>query len=201
MTRLSRPRIDDPRFQRSLKALNDAIIGEVDQSPLSEISITRIVQTAGVTRPTFYQHFADIPDAARRAALVRLSDAFPIPQPLQNADERTPEAIRDRIERQAIPILTHLFEHKDFYLRVLEGATNIAFFEEVIGFVSARLLPEVFELAARRGAANRQDLTVVMASGITVLLIRWLREDIERDPHAMARRCAGIALTMMSSSA
>ncbi len=191
-----RLREDDPRFQRSLTALIDAITDRIDVAPLSDISITRVVEAAGVTRPTFYQHFADVPDAARRAALMRLSAAFPMPEPAAGPDDLRPQAIHDRITSHAEPVLAHLMTHKDFYLRVLEGAMNVAFFEEIVSFVAERLLPEVFELAARGSDATRRDLTVVTAGGVTWFVIRWLRGEFDHDPAAMARRCAGIAMMM-----
>lgn len=197
-SRTARPRTDDPRFQRSFKALIDAVVAELDRGPLSDLPITRVVESAGVTRPTFYQHFADVPDAARRAALSRLSAAFPMPEPLRQPEELQPQAIRERIERQAEPILTHLFEHKDFYLRVLDGAANMTFFEEIVSFVAMRLLPEIFEPAARRGTVAQQDLTLVMASGITLLIIRWLRDETNSAPRSMAHRLSALALTLMA---
>ncbi|WP_234186717.1 TetR/AcrR family transcriptional regulator [Shinella sp. NM-101] len=196
-----RLREEDPRFQRSLTALIDAITDQIDGVPLSDISITRVVEAAGVTRPTFYQHFADIPEAARRAALVRLSSSFPIPAPAAGPDDLRPQAIRDRITGHTEPVLSHLLAHRNFYLRVLEEATNVAFFEEIISFVGERLLPEVFELAARGSDAARRELTVVTAGGVTWLVIRWLRGESDHDPAEMARRCASIALMMMKTEA
>lgn len=195
-----RLREEDPRFQRSLTALIDAITDQIDVAPLSDISITRVVEAAGVTRPTFYQHFADIPDAARRAALMRLSAAFPIPEPAAGPDDLRPQTIHDRITGHIEPVLAHLLTHRGFYLRVLEGATNVAFFEEIISFVAERLLPEVFELAGRGSAATKRDLTAVTAGGVTWLVIRWLRGEFDHDPAEMARRCAGIALMMIRAA-
>lgn len=192
----ARPRAEDPRFQRSLKALLDAVSELLDREPLQDLSITRIVEAAGVTRPTFYQHFADLPDAARRAGLARLADAFPIPQPAAQAEMATAE-MRGQIERHTLPVLTHLRAHRDFYVRVLEGGGNVAFFEEIVAFVAQRMLPEAFEIAARKGLAARDDLMAVLAGGIMWLVVRWLRGEVDGDPEAMMRRISGIAATMI----
>jgi len=73
----------------------------------------------------------------------------------------------------------------------------VAFFEEIISFVSERLLPEVFELAAVGNDVAKRALTVVTAGGTTWPVIRWLRGAFEDSPALMARRCAGIALALI----
>jgi len=192
------PREDDPRFQRSLKALHVALLDLVDSQPLEDISITMLVQAAGVTRPTFYQHFADIPDAARRVALARLDAAFPVPEPFPEHFEISAANIFRHVAEMALPVIEHLREHRAFYLRVLDGAGNAAFFDEIVSFLAARFLPDAFELAARQQAASRDDLMTVMAGGAMWLMVRWLRDDRPADTaEEMAQRIAAVAATMV----
>ncbi|WGM45962.1 hypothetical protein KOAAANKH_00827 [Brevundimonas sp. NIBR10] len=194
------PREDDPRFQRSLKALHVALLELVDAQPVEEISITALVQAAGVTRPTFYQHFADIPDAARRVALARLDEAFPIPEPFPEQLEITAPTIVGHVAEVALPVIEHLHGHRSFYLRVLDGAGNAAFFEEIVSFLSGRFLPDAFELAARRQAARKSDLMAVMAGGAMWLMVRWLRHDRPTETAGeMAQRIAAVAATMVAA--
>lgn len=170
----------------------------VDTQPLEEISITALVQAAGVTRPTFYQHFADIPDAARRVALARLDAAFPMPEPFPEHFEISAENIFRHVAEMALPVIEHLREHRAFYLGVLEGAGNAAFFDEIVSFLAARFLPDAFELAARQQAASRDDLMTVMAGGAMWLMVRWLRDDRPAETaEEMAQRIAAVAATMV----
>lgn len=188
---ISRTREDDPRYQRSLRALLDAVTGLVDAAPLQEISITRIVETAGVTRPTFYQHFSDVADAARRAGLERLGAAFPLSLP----DLPDAEALRQHIEHDTAPVLAHLLEHRTFYLRVLEGGGNVAFFQDIAEFVAARMLPEFIDQASGGVEQQARDRLAVMAGGVTWLVIAWLRDDtVNHDAVAMARRIAAVVI-------
>lgn len=177
--------------------LVDALTQQIDLVPVPDISITRLVEAAGVTRPTFYQHFADIPDAARRAALTRLASAFPMPDAAKSPADITHSGIHDRIVAHAQPVLIHLQAHREFYLRVLGAGSNADFFEEIIRFISNRLLPEVFDIAAKGDPDIQRDLNSVTAGGIMWMMIRWLRDEQAEDPAAMARRCAAIALAMM----
>ena len=47
---------EDPRSVRSRAALVAAMTELLDERELDTISVTQVVQRAGVTRPTFYQH-------------------------------------------------------------------------------------------------------------------------------------------------
>lgn len=188
VTRTSRA--DDPRSRRSLEALLGAVTALVDGEPIHQISITGVVQAAGVTRPTFYQHFADVPAAAQQAALVRLATAFgsAVPPPIDRA--ATGRQLKRRIEDRARPVMEHLQAHRDFYVRVLEGAGTVAFFDELVAFVARQLLPDVFEAADGEGAV-REDLATLVAGGVVWMVVRWLRATSGRQTaEAMARRIA-----------
>lgn len=192
-------REDDPRYRRSLSAILDAVTSLIEAHSLAEISITRVVEAAGVTRPTFYQHFADVPAAARVAGLARLEAAFPPPEPLSDLGTLTPQALRTHIVGHVEPVLRHLCEHRVFYLRILDGAGNVAFFEEIVSFVSGRMLPDVFEIAAREGGAETDDLIAVTAGGVMWLTIRWLRgEPAPENAAQMAHRIAGLTPAMVA---
>ncbi|MFC3229811.1 TetR-like C-terminal domain-containing protein [Marinibaculum pumilum] len=193
----------DPRFLRSLEALLAAVTALADSEPLAGISITRVVETAGVTRPTFYQHFASVAEAAQQAALARLSAAYPpldpaLLDPAPADGPLTEDEIQRRIERHALPVLQHLLAHRPFYLRVLDGAGTAQFFDELVAFLSARLLPGAFEAAVRRSGATTADMLTIQASGIMWLVIRWLRSEAGGEaPEAMAGRLARAVTAML----
>ena len=192
---IARPREDDPRYQRSLRALLDAVTVLLDAEPMHAVSITRIVETAGVTRPTFYQHFSDVADAARRAGLDRLAAAFPLPVPASPQDLADPDALRRHIESDATPVLAHLQANRAFYLRVLEGGGNVAFFQDIGDFVASRMLSDFLDAPGSEGGPLKHDLLAVMAGGVTWLTIAWLRDNkSDPDPVTMARRIAAVAL-------
>lgn len=195
------PRVDDPRFQRSLGALHEAVIALLEAQPVENISITALVQAAGVTRPTFYQHFADVPDAARHVALARLDAAFVEPVRFPETLQITADSIFDRVAAQALPVIEHLSRHRTFYRHVLDGAGTAAFFEEVIAFLAGRFLPDAFDLASRKGGATRDDLMTVMASGVMWLIVQWLRDQTSAEaPEAVARRIAAVSSAMIGGA-
>ncbi len=172
---------DDPRFQRSLSALLDAVVRLVQTTPIKQISIKTVVEAAGVTRPTFYTHFRDVPDAIQKAALDRVGKAFPGHEPGET------EAFDLATAREEIRVgLVHLAENRLFYLRVIDAAATVSFFDELVQFVEARMLPTV------AGRANAD----VFAGGAMWMVVRWMRGQIEGTPDMIADRLAGIAASL-----
>jgi len=181
----------DPRFQRTRAAIIAALGDLLSVKSLRDISITSLVAEAGVTRPTFYQHFPDIPAAARHAALERLAEAFPFPEPLPDDDAPAPEALRARIAAEATPVLEHLRDHRTFYLHVLEGTGSFEFYDDLVAFIAARMLRG--PLPAAEGV-GREDVATLRAGGVMWLVLRWLRSDPLLAPDRMANRIAATAV-------
>lgn len=189
----------DARLERSRDAIIGAITPMIEQAPAAEISITRLVASAGITRPTFYQQFPDILTAVRVAGLRRLEEAFPLPEPLPAGAELTCEAVRNRVNRQAIPVFEHLARHRMFYVRVMDEAGTAGFFDDLIAFVASRLLPEAIAILA--GSPDRIAVTTqFFAGGMTWLAINWLREEAAIPPSEMAREIAGLVAEFLDLS-
>ena len=172
---------DDPRFQRSLTALLEAVVRQVETVPVAQISIKALVADAGVTRPTFYKHFRDIPDAIQKAALDRVGKAFPKDEHWQDCAF---EKAKARADIKAG--LTHLDENRQFYVRVIDAAATVSFFDELVQFVEGRMLP----------ATSIHASADVFAGGAMWMVVRWLRGQIEATPDMMADRLAGIAASL-----
>ena len=96
----------DPRRLKSRLRLHAALRQMLGQMPLRDISVEALVRQAGVTRPTFYAHFADVPEmlgeyldhllaemSRRRHRDIACSDgAFP---PLDSLGASVAGALRD----------------------------------------------------------------------------------------------------------
>ena len=183
---------NDPRFHRSRSTLIEAMIQLVREQPVVSISITQVVEVAGVTRPTFYQHFADVPSAARAAALHQLSEAY---SHIESGLERASvEEVRTMLEKRTVSVLRHLHTDKTFYLNVFDSAGNIDLFEGLVGIVSERMMRPGFQRKTHPNEDER-DLKLLLAGGLTWLSINWLRKgDKASSAEAMARRIVKFAL-------
>src|SRR5699024_11274618 len=73
----------NPRAERSRTALIEAMTRALDAHELgSVLSVAEISRAAGVSRPTLYQHFGDLPNLMRAAAMVRVVALFDsVPEP------------------------------------------------------------------------------------------------------------------------
>src|SRR5690606_29631616 len=98
----------------------------------------------------------DILTAARVAAFQRLTAAFPFPEPLPPGAVLTAAELQDRVVKRAEPLFEHLAAHREFYVRVMDAAGTAGFFDELISFTAARLLPEA--MAASAGSPERVAL-------------------------------------------
>lgn len=55
----------DARFDKSRKAIKDALLTLLEEKQLAGISMTELAQQAGVSRSTLYAHFSNVQDAYR----------------------------------------------------------------------------------------------------------------------------------------
>lgn len=195
---LARSKESDPRFVRSRAALLAAVRELASAMPVDALSVSCVATRAGVTRPTFYQHFADVPAAAREAAFDLMAAALPLPDARGVEQTAAPQDLARRLEQHVVLALRHLAGHRPFYLNVLDAAASVPFFDAMLAFILARQLPDVRAIAGQRRGARRDDLLAVLGGGMMWWVIRWLHEGEGRaTPEAMARQMAQTALALL----
>lgn len=176
----------DPRPARSRAALIQAITGVLAQQNPETPSITIIVKTAGVSRPTFYQHFADTAELTRAAALEKLGATFAA----MDAQDFTPDT-EGFTARFTTALLTELRNDAVFYRNALASAGDSALVSELIGFLSDRLLNHSpFASEVRTKVTEHESYAQFIAAGLSWSVVRWLGTDFTGDntPEAMAGR-------------
>lgn len=187
---------EDPRWTRSRATLIDAVTALVDagQSP----TITDVVSRAGVSRPTFYQHFGDLSTALSSAALERVEAQFAVIPP--TFDSVDLESTRTTVTA----LLTHLQEHRAFYRAVLSDSSAREFTGSVVEFVASRIVA-VSPLRAdpaEKVTVLMADRTTVLAAGFVWLLTEWLTrtdEDAE-SVDEMAHRLVAVMAFFASAT-
>ena len=185
----------DPRAIRSRAALVDAMIGALDEgaSPAA-ISITDIVRLAGVSRPTFYQHFGSMSSLVHAAALHRLQQAFElVPQPAADAEWES-------FSNESMTILLgHLAQHSAFYLAVLHD-TGVMPVSDIIDMLADRFLDIApFSPAIRADAEAARERAEFLAAGITWSVVQWLEAGAHDIP-ASAQRFSAILISSVPAS-
>ena len=192
----------DPRMVRSRAALVAAMTELLDQRGVEDITITDVVRQAGVTRPTFYQHFADILSIARAACFFRLEAAFP-PENGHEADaNKSTQELLTEVTRDTTAILAHMKERRDFYGRVMRGAGSVELFESLVQFLERRLISDPAMQIQSSVAIAPADRARILAGGVVWMVTRWLDSDFqgENSVSAMADRIAGALLVLRSDT-
>lgn len=187
--------IEDPRLARTRDALIRAATAALDERDPETLNITELVAAAGVSRPSFYQHFGDLPTLVHAAALTRMRSAF--------ESIATPDAIGDSWSTFAHltvrELIAHFDHHSAFYLRAISGPGGQHFAASVIRFLSERLRT-VSPLAAAIGATPRpEERADFLAAGVVWTITSWLAVDTDdrADVDEMAHR---VDLLLLSSA-
>ncbi len=135
----------DPRAQKSRESLIRVMIDALDENPQPP-SVSELVRRAGASRPTFYQHFGDIPTLMHAAAMERLEEVFAM-LPQQASDPTKPTSSTDFPDNWTLfaaesltALFTHLSENRAFYLAVLDGPSGRAAESELTRFLAGRML-------------------------------------------------------------
>jgi len=167
---------DDPRAVRSRLALIAAGTELLDAHEFDELSITQVVAAAGVTRPTFYQHFGDLSELARQAVVARLNAEFTRHDPVQAAPGAAPADWQERVEPIVRELLEHLAAHRDFYRRVLHGPRSGSAVDAAVELVATRILEHSPLLSGLDDLSSDEvrDSVVIVSGGIVWLLSAWL---------------------------
>jgi AcrR family transcriptional regulator len=181
---------DDPRAARSKRALIAAATELLDARDLDQISITQVVAAAGVTRPTFYQHFGDLAELARAAAVARLDAEFSRHEP---ASPTRGDGLA-RVEPVVRELLEHLAAHRAFYRRVLHGPRSGRAVNAAVDLVARRILERspLMQSVADPESEEIKDSVVIVSGGIVWLLSGWLgtpltgRDSVEAMAHRIS---------------
>lgn len=164
----------DPRALRSRAALIEAVWAHLAVDGGTP-SITDVVKRAGVSRPTFYQHFTDVPDLVRVATLQRLGELF----------ERMPNGLQgDSWDDFARARLTLLFGELQrdavIYLPILSGPAAVPVLSGIVHYLADQFLHHSpLAPCLREGVDEREALARAefLGAGAVWRVIAWLSSD------------------------
>lgn len=143
------------------------------------VTITDVVSAAGMTRPTFYAIFDDLPAAFAASALDRLDTAF---SGLGVDPDVSSEARSEQMRSAFEAILHRLSTHSDFFARVLRGPGGPIVQKRIVDYVAERLRES--SPVSRALAIGRLPLemsSAAIAAGVVWTMIRWM-DDEDRRP-------------------
>lgn len=176
-------RAADPRPARSRAALIDAATEALGTGDPGNLNITALVKAAGVSRPTFYQHFTDVHELIHAAALTKLSAAFDALLPTDPA-----ASVAVFTSEVSTNLLKQLQADATFYRNVLATAGNSTLIAEIVDFLSRRFMsrPVMAELFTTKKPTFTSDYAQFVAAGATWQAVRWLETDFTGEHTAEA---------------
>jgi AcrR family transcriptional regulator len=167
---------ENPRLTRSRQALIRAMTTMLDSNlPAAGMTITDVVRLAGVSRPTFYQHFGDLSALMRGAALARLEATF-----AKIPDAALGESWTMFVRATFRTLLADLHFHARFYLTALQGPGGYALSADLVGYLAKHLLdasPLGPIIRRRVDADSATGHAELLAAGTVWHVVRWLETD------------------------
>jgi AcrR family transcriptional regulator len=168
----------DVRVRRSRDALGGALIALMQEKPFDAITVQDVLDRAGVSRSTFYQHYSDKDD-------LFTSDADEFFEWVSTALSLQ----GDRSERVA-PVrefFTHVAEMRGYIAALLESGRAHQTYELARGHFARGIERRLGELPRARGIApeQRRVMAVAYAGGLVSLLDWWIGRGMDQSPAAL----------------
>ena len=156
---------DDVRVLRSCQALGDALMAELAEGNGLDVTISALCARAGVSRPTFYQHFASVEDLLGAAMRRRLDHL-------------------DATSATFADVLRGLAADRAAYGSGIDQA-------RVLPTVFVTLTTWTIERIRSQHPHLDPAAVEFAAAGATRLIVSWLREPTRSAPHVRAAFPAG----------
>ena len=178
----------DPRTARARKAMIDAAMTLVAEKPVSDISITEAAEAAGVTRPTIYQHFGDVPGLAAAATEEYMTGVFERIDLALEAREGADGYIEDMLGL----FVNELYANRAFCAHAMHGPSALAIAVDEMARLADRMRGHV--IGSRIGAKGQklEDRLGAISAGLVWMVGAWLATDFsgENEPDAFSARLA-----------
>ncbi|MFC4122893.1 TetR/AcrR family transcriptional regulator [Nonomuraea zeae] len=178
----------DRRVRRTHAALASALIQLVEEQDLSRISVAHVAERAGVSRPTFYDHYRDVhelAEAACTAMIDSLIELLPTPGPDAAAPERdSPRSLE--------AFFASLAEHAGLYNALLGPQGSARVIDHIRRRIAAAAYHRVHpadDLPEQAGARQDipHDVPATFAAGALIgVAADWLQRGRPRTPAEMA---------------
>ncbi|QNA93581.1 MULTISPECIES: TetR/AcrR family transcriptional regulator [unclassified Microbacterium] len=175
---------DDPRVLRTRAKLTSAYLALLEQQE-HPITVTAVVERAGVTRSAFYTHFRGTGDLAI-TALSEFSDALVVLARAAVVDGRSKREVNSRL----VSDLTRFIERRrDVYRTLLSSSDQFA-----TAMIEVFADQALTTLRTRRHVHGDPEVTArYMAHGLMGVLTWWLQADEPLSADALAAAISDIA--------
>ena len=174
----------DLRVRRTHKLLWEALMAELSERIIEEITVSDICERAMVHRTTFYKHYED------KYALLEQGIRQMYDDLLAEEEHKPPSAYSvEHPPPYFIRLFEHAGQHQQFYRLMLCGEGIGRFQRLVKEYITEMVSAKVHELpATNQHFTVPIDMHAHFVAGSTLsLLAWWLENDMPFTPHQMAQ--------------
>ncbi len=175
----------DPRILRSRRLLEATLLTLIEQQDLSALSIADVTREAGVSRSTFYDHYADLHELAE-SACTEMFEALLAETPVFTLGDT-----------ESINPLVSLFEHVLLHRRLYAALLGPEGSSRVMGYLLHRMTVAIHVNRVRRDngfSTHRDDPAeapldvgaAFCAGALLGVVVDWLRRGCPSTPKSMA---------------
>ena len=165
----------DRRVRRTRESLGGALVELAIEQPFDEITIQQILDRAGVSRSTFYEHFRDKND-------LFLTDVERLLDHMVTLLKASPDHRRRLVPLREL--LDHISDVKGFY-RAIESSSSIADVLDLVEAYFIRLIDD--HIRSRPGSRSlspdmRRVIATSQARAAMSILEEWTGENTTQEP-------------------
>ncbi len=160
----------DPRAERTRQLIFTAIRTLIAQ-PAASVSVNDIVRLAGISRSSFYAHFASLDVLAAELLQAQFADigAAGLDLPRPRTGENAPRLGYARL-------IDHMVENFPLYASVLELPLTRSAHDQIIAAYATHMLESVLVF---NESAHSELVTTYVAGGALTLIGAWMRGHLD----------------------
>jgi AcrR family transcriptional regulator len=157
---------------RTDRALEDAVLRLASERPVSRISVTELTETAGVTRPTFYNRYR-----SPLELLLTVLDADLAKVYEREEQWRAEESVSgdEALRRATGEVVDHVARFADIYRHTLEDPADRGVYEALVRHFSEYSLA-FMERLTKLPAGNRELMAQFVSHGFAGAIRAWLAD-------------------------
>lgn len=182
----------DRRIKYTTLLLRNALIGLMQSTPISKISVKMLCDSADINRSTFYAHFTDPHDLLQRLEQ----------EVLANLNQYIVDHISSGQAESALPILRQVLEYAqknaDLFKVLLGGNSDAEFKTSIVELAQQKIIAQ---LKDNQNFDERTShyLQCFILGGALNIMQSWLEDGMQETPEQMAELTSKLLLQGISS--
>ncbi|TDD21619.1 TetR/AcrR family transcriptional regulator [Nonomuraea diastatica] len=176
----------DLRVRRTRKLLWGALLALLANKPFNELTVDEICRRAMVNRTTFYKHYRDKQDLARRGAEEMLETLSATLE--DDPDETAQQAAHGIPPEHIAALFAHVASEPTFYRLAFHGEAALPFKPILERLLAERSLSRLAKLTREvAGTVPDQMISAFGAGALVSVLSWWVAVDFAIPPETMAK--------------